>query len=127
MAEQNDREGVEQCGDCDENLIRVICDDDRYLICPSCVPDLNPCWPKTIWKMAKRGPTPYDELFGTCRICWHDKRRRTLVEHHVSYSPERTIRVCRSCHSKLHFNSYFRPDLTPEMSRGEAEEAGYIS
>lgn len=45
---------------------------------------------------------------------------QTMIhEHHVSYVPERTIRVCSDCHSKIHHDEDFRPDLKPEMSREE--------
>lgn len=33
-----------------------------------------------------------------------------LVEHHVSYDPEDTVWMCRSCHIKLHGRKKVRPD-----------------
>lgn len=49
-------------------------------------------------------------------------RENYVDEHHVSYAPEETVEVCRSCHSRIHDDEAFRPDLTPEMTRGEWEE-----
>lgn len=37
--------------------------------------------------------------------------------HHVSYRPETVLPVCQSCHGKVHDNSDFQPDLTPETER----------
>lgn len=35
-----------------------------------------------------------------CESCGNDER--TLVIHHESYQPQRTILVCRPCHAKIH-------------------------
>jgi len=37
--------------------------------------------------------------------------------HHVSYLPERVLPVCQSCHSRLHKDTGFHPDLTPDSER----------
>lgn len=37
-----------------------------------------------------------------------------VVEHHVSYDPESTVPACRSCHTRIHKDPSFRPDLTPD-------------
>jgi len=44
-----------------------------------------------------------------------------ICEHHTSYEPEQTMLVCDSCHSKIHHNDGFRPDLQPDMKRKEWE------
>lgn len=36
-----------------------------------------------------------------------------VIRHHVSYYPEETVTVCRSCHNKIHMDSEFCPELTP--------------
>lgn len=42
--------------------------------------------------------------------------------HHTSYKPEKTVRVCNSCHAKIHHNDDFRPDLVPDIPRKEWEK-----
>lgn len=37
-----------------------------------------------------------------------------VLDHHVSYDPPETVPVCRSCHTRIHKDDGFRPDLTPE-------------
>lgn len=37
-----------------------------------------------------------------------------VLDHHVSYDPEETAAVCRSCHTRIHKNEGLRPDLTPD-------------
>lgn len=49
--------------------------------------------------------------YGCCEIC---EAREKRIEHHISYEPEKTILICKSCHNKIHTNDDFRPDLTPE-------------
>lgn len=41
------------------------------------------------------------------------------IVHHVSYKPEKTIVVCRSCHSKIHSNHDKYPDLAPNLPTSE--------
>lgn len=36
-----------------------------------------------------------------------------IDKHHISYSPEETIAVCRSCHSDIHHTNQ-HPELTPK-------------
>lgn len=38
----------------------------------------------------------------SCEVC---DRTHGLEEHHTSYSPERTMTVCSSCHRKIHDGS----------------------
>lgn len=45
-----------------------------------------------------------------------------IEEHHTSYEPERTMKVCSSCHHRIHREESFRPDLQPDMSRSEWED-----
>lgn len=40
-------------------------------------------------------------------------------EHHISYEPERTILVCRRCHSKIHSGEDGLEPLQPNQSREE--------
>lgn len=40
--------------------------------------------------------------------------RADLLEHHVTYEPEATVTLCRGCHTRVHKDSRFRPDLTPK-------------
>jgi hypothetical protein len=47
--------------------------------------------------------------------------RHPLHRHHISYVPEETVLVCATCHSHIHCDDGFRPDLTPDLSRGEWE------
>lgn len=37
-----------------------------------------------------------------------------VLDHHVSYNPEETVPVCRSCHTRIHKDDAFRPGLTPD-------------
>lgn len=38
----------------------------------------------------------------TCSVCHEKLEHEQTIEHHVSYQPEETIKVCRSCHQKIH-------------------------
>jgi len=60
-----------------------------------------------------------------CQVC--DEVRSDCVGHHASYAPEEVVPVCLSCHAKLHSVSGFADELTPDLSRLEAEERGLIS
>jgi len=31
------------------------------------------------------------------------------VEHHITYNPEKIIRLCRSCHGKVHYKDFPNP------------------
>jgi len=58
-----------------------------------------------------------------CELC--GDAAEWLDDHHISYDPERTVRVCRSCHSDIHHtnkHSELKPetgDLTDFYSRDE--------
>lgn len=47
--------------------------------------------------------------------------RTRIHHHHVSYEDPEVIRVCGSCHGRIHHNDSFRPDLQPDMSREQWE------
>lgn len=61
------------------------------------------------------------ELFQTrCARCGKLLDFKTAIQHHLSYDPEKTIEVCRSCHLKIHRSkngSQLRPN--PSKKRGE--------
>lgn len=79
----------------------------------------------TPWlKMDRRTVVGADVEFETCSVC--QDQSTELQKHHVSYQPERTIRVCSSCHGKIHDRDGFHDDLKPEMSRQEAKEKGLV-
>jgi hypothetical protein len=40
-----------------------------------------------------------------CAKCGKSLDWKSVVQHHVSYSPEKTIPLCRSCHIKIHRDS----------------------
>lgn len=46
----------------------------------------------------------------TCEDDWE-------IIHHVSYDPEDTVKVCRSCHGKIHVREGFHDDLDPGIRR----------
>lgn len=47
-----------------------------------------------------------------CRVCRKRFYTESLVAHHLTYDPEKTILICRACHLKIHTsNSY--PHLAP--------------
>ena len=35
--------------------------------------------------------------------CYFCDSGDNLVEHHITYSPEVTVTLCKSCHNKIHF------------------------
>jgi hypothetical protein len=39
-----------------------------------------------------------------CSYCKRDFNKRDLLEHHESYRPEKTIKVCKSCHFITHID-----------------------
>lgn len=47
--------------------------------------------------------------------------KHSLHRHHISYVPEETVLACAVCHSRIHSDEGFRPDLTPDLSRREWE------
>lgn len=64
------------------------------------------------------------ELYKTrCARCGKRLDFKTAIRHHLSYDPEKTIEVCRSCHLKIHRSkegSRLRPD--PLKERGKIKE-----
>lgn len=52
----------------------------------------------------------------TCPICEKERESKEFVTHHISYNPEETMRVCRSCHRKVHMG-IIRNDLKPELTK----------
>lgn len=58
-------------------------------------------------EVARKTDSPFDR----CYVCGGESD----VYHHLSYFPEKTIRVCHSCHNEIHGNSY--DWLEPEESR----------
>jgi len=41
-------------------------------------------------------------LWKKCEVCKQTKPDNQLIKHHITYVPEKTIIVCRSCHHKIH-------------------------
>lgn len=75
---------------------------------------------EVVWKAFKslRGKkTTVDkeviEKMDKCQVCGEQINKEMLVEHHTSYNPEKTIKICRFCHSKIH-NTDKYPNLKPE-------------
>lgn len=60
------------------------------------------------------------ELYQTrCARCGQVLDSKSAIQHHISYDPEKTIEICRSCHLKIHRSkegSRLRPD--PSKSKG---------
>ena len=50
-----------------------------------------------------------------------------LITHHISYSPEKTIRICESCHAKIHRskNHPLKPKETRTTSK-RCEQCAYF-
>ena len=48
-----------------------------------------------------------------CEACDERLERDNTIGHHVSYFPEEVVTVCRSCHSRIHMDDSFCPELTP--------------
>lgn len=48
-----------------------------------------------------------------CEACNDRLEWDQVVRHHVSYFPEETVNVCRSCHQKIHTNDSYCSELTP--------------
>lgn len=53
-----------------------------------------------------------------CCLCG---KRAPLINHHISYIPEITIRICHLCHRRIHDGDPQFAHLRPEMSRAEWE------
>lgn len=56
-----------------------------------------------------------------CAVC---DERKTLETHHISYTPEETIDVCRSCHNRI-TNGEDLAHLQPDETREEAMDRGW--
>lgn len=56
---------------------------------------------------------------GECEVCGRDEGGAwwSLVEHHVSYFPEETMMVCKSCHSTIHDSSDELSEYEPDNPR----------
>lgn len=61
-----------------------------------------------------------------CHLCWNEFPFDGIVFHHISYDPEATIPLCEECHVHIHNNDEVRPELTPDMTRSEAEARGVL-
>ena len=48
-----------------------------------------------------------------CSACETQLTREERIRHHTSYFPEDTVTVCRSCHTRIHQNPEYHPELTP--------------
>jgi len=48
-----------------------------------------------------------------CELCGATNK---LVNHHISYVPERILVVCTSCHAKLHYYPEFK-EICPDIKR----------
>jgi len=42
-----------------------------------------------------------------------------IQQHHISYDPEITIMVCKTCHGEIHHSDKFK-NLEPDLSMKEA-------
>ena len=51
-----------------------------------------------------------------CILCGRalDLWSKNTIKHHVSYIPEKTVYVCRSCHRRIHSHHLEYPDLAPK-------------
>ncbi len=86
-------------------------DGDRTIWCPNC---------DRVDLTALSDPNKY-----RCQGC--DEVRTDCVAHHVSYDPEQVVPVCTECHGRLHADEAFLPELTPDMTRSEAENRDLVS
>lgn len=46
------------------------------------------------------------EDFKSCQLCG---TKEGQVRHHINYNPEKIIRICRSCHGKIHHKGFPNP------------------
>jgi hypothetical protein len=60
-----------------------------------------------------------------CHGC--DRVLPNCVAHHVSYDPEVVVPLCSNCHARLHADEDYLPELTPDLSRGEAEARDLVT
>ena len=55
----------------------------------------------------------------TCSLCQIRFLPNTFILHHTSYSPEKTIEICRSCHSILHNSTPNKTEIKPAHTEAE--------
>ena len=53
----------------------------------------------TIFLMLVRKETPVQKK---CQLCGKDVPTKKIIKHHLSYSPEVIVELCRKCHSLAH-------------------------
>jgi hypothetical protein len=61
-----------------------------------------------------------------CPICKTWKNPDSFDWHHVSYEHDRTVYICRQCHSRVHNEAGFYDWLNADMSRAEAKSHGFV-
>jgi hypothetical protein len=54
-----------------------------------------------------------DELDGDEQICELCGSNVNIRRHHISYFPEKIIVLCNDCHTKVHHDLTFHPELQP--------------
>lgn len=52
-------------------------------------------------------------MFNECVAC-HEEKESVIIEHHVSYYPERKVPVHRSCHTSIHAGTKYQ-HLMPDV------------
>jgi len=55
-----------------------------------------------------------------CPLC--GKEAVEVDKHHVSYCPEVSVKLCDSCHRKVHETDGFAEPLEPDMNRPDSED-----
>ena len=137
----------EVCGSYELNLDELVCKAGGDTYTTECLE----CGRETLffhlWVELRGDIGLYQERFigGGCRKCGYEVDMDAIVEvqspveerryrlpaysvintriheHHTSYEPEETILVCAKCHSNIHADNEFHPELEPDMSRREWE------
>lgn len=51
-----------------------------------------------------------------CLLCGETTFVELMNTHHISYSPEKVVRVCRECHRRIHKERGYHDDLEPEVT-----------
>ncbi|MFW9878582.1 MAG: hypothetical protein ACFFG0_36335 [Candidatus Thorarchaeota archaeon] len=58
-----------------------------------------------------------------CEIC---EKNEAEIKHHITYDPPKTIKICRSCHGKIHkFGSNFPNPLWKEKKENDNNRKGF--
>ncbi|MFC6755846.1 MULTISPECIES: hypothetical protein [Haloarcula] len=57
------------------------------------------------------GVDTQDEL---CLLCEETSPIARMENHHISYEPEKVVRVCRRCHKRIHKEDGYHDELDPE-------------